>query len=255
MQLKNKVTVITGGNSGIGSGIATAFKNEGASGSIVGRKQATLDHSVAILGNQFIGINADVTKMEDLERIFKDTAEKFGPIDNIVVNAGGAIEGIAMDTVANTTEADFDHYMHLNLKSVYFTVQKALPYLKDGASIILIGSIAGHRAFPGQSTYAAAKAAVIAFARGFSLDLLDRKIRVNVVSPGTIDTPAFDKFLPAAQVAPVKERWTQLIPAGRIGQPADIGSACVFLAADASSFMVGTEIIVDGGVMNMTMLK
>lgn len=255
MQLKNKVTVITGGNSGIGFGIATAFKNEGAVGAITGRKQATLDHCVAELGGQFIGINADVTNMEDLTRIFRETADQFGLIDSIVVNAGGAIEGVAMKSVASSEEADFDHYMHLNLKSVYFTMQKALPYLKDGASIVLIGSIAGHRAFPGQSTYAAAKAAVLAFARGFSLDLLDRKIRVNVVSPGTIDTPAFDKFLPAEQVAPVKGLWTNLIPAGRIGQPSDIGNAAVYLASDASSFVMGTEIIVDGGVLGMTMLK
>lgn len=255
MQLKNKVTVITGGNSGIGFGIATAFKDEGAVGAIVGRKQATLDYCVAELGAQFIGINADVTHLEDLSRIFRETSERFGAIDNIVVNAGGAIEGVAMGTVANSEEADFDRYMNLNLKSVYFTVQKALPYLKDGASIVLIGSIAGHRAFPGQSIYAAAKAAVIAFARGFSLDLLGRKIRVNVISPGTIDTPAFDKFLPSEQVAAVKGLWTDIIPVGRIGQPSDIGNAAVYLASDASSFVMGTEIIVDGGVLNMTVLK
>lgn len=255
MKLKNKVTVITGGNSGIGFGIAMAFQSEGAVGAIVGRKQEALDRSIKALGNNFIGINADVTKMEDLERIFRDTAEKFGKIDNIVVNAGGAIEGVKMGSVAVIEEAEFDHYMDLNLKSVYFTVQKALPYMKDGGSIVLIGSISGHRAFPGQSTYAAAKAAVISFARGFSLDLLDRKIRVNVLSPGTIDTPAFDKFLTAEQVEPVKNLWTGIIPIGRIGQPSDIGKAAVFLASDESSFIVGTEIISDGGVLNMTLLK
>lgn len=255
MKLKNKVTVITGGNSGIGFGIAAAFQREGAVGAIVGRKQDTLDRSIAELGNNFIGINADVTKMQDLERIFKDTADKFGKIDNIVVNAGGAVEGARMGSVADINEVEYDHYMNLNLKSVYFTVQKALPYMKDGGTIVLIGSIAGHRAFPGQSAYAAAKAAVIAFARGFSLDLLERKIRVNVVSPGTIDTPVFDKFVPAEHVEHVKNLWTNLIPVGRIGQPSDIGTAVVFLASDESSFIAGTEIIVDGGVLNMTIIK
>lgn len=255
MKLKNKVTVITGGNSGIGFGIAEAFQSEGAVGAITGRKQETLDRAVAALGNGFIGINADVTKMEDLERIFRDTAEKFGKIDNVVVNAGGAVEGVKMGPVAVIEEAEYDQYMDLNLKSVYFTVQKALPYMKDGGAIVLIGSIAGHRAFPGQSTYAAAKAAVISFARGFSLDLLDRKIRVNVVSPGTIDTPVFGKFLPAEHIDHVKNLWTDLIPVGRIGQPSDIGKAAVFLASDESSFVAGTEIIVDGGVLNITNLK
>ncbi|SDG14079.1 SDR family oxidoreductase [Chitinophaga filiformis] len=255
MKLKNKVAVITGGNSGIGFGIAAAFEKEGALGSIVGRKQAALDQSVASLGSNFIGINADVTKMKDLDRVFKDTSSKFGKIDTIVVNAGGVVEGAELGSIAVITESDFDRYMNLNLKSVYFTIQKALPYMRDGASIVLIGSIAGHRAFPGQTVYAAAKAAVISFARGISLDLLDRKIRVNVLSPGTIDTPVFGKFLPAEQVDPVKNMWVDLIPIGRIGQPSDIGNAAVFLASDESSFVVGTEIIADGGVLNMTILK
>ncbi|KGO92358.1 SDR family oxidoreductase [Flavobacterium subsaxonicum] len=255
MKLKNKVAVITGGNSGIGFGIAEAFKNEGAVGAIVGRNQETLDRSVTALGENFIGIKADVTKMDHLERIFKDTSEKFGKIDTLVVNAGGAVEGVAMGSVAVTSESDYDKGMDLNLKSVYFTVQKALPYINDGGSIVLIGSIAGHQAFPGQSLYAGAKAAVISFARGFSLDLLDRKIRVNVLSPGTIDTPVFGKFLPAEHVEHVKNLWVDLIPVGRIGQPSDIGKAAVFLASDESSFIIGTEITSDGGVSNITILK
>lgn len=255
MKLKNKVAVITGGNSGIGFGIAAAFQREGAIGAIVGRKQETLDRSVASLGDSFIGINADVTKMEDLERIFKETSEKFGLIDTVIVNAGGAIEGAPLASVAVTPEVDYDQYMDLNLKSVYFTIQKALPYMKDGASIVLIGSIAGHQAFPGQSVYAAAKAAVISFARGFSLDLLDRKIRVNVLSPGTIDTPVFGKFLEEEHIDHVKKLWVDRIPIGRIGQPSDIGNAAVFLASDESSFVVGTEIISDGGMLNITVLQ
>ncbi|OOQ61630.1 SDR family NAD(P)-dependent oxidoreductase [Mucilaginibacter pedocola] len=254
-KLENKVAVITGGNSGIGFGIAESFKNEGAVGSIVGRTQATIDSAVARLDGKFIGIRADVTKLDDLESVFKETADKFGKIDTLVVNAGGAVEGNKMGSVADIGEADFDAYINLNIKSVYFTVHKALPYMNDGGSIILIGSIAGHRAFPGMSVYGASKAAVISFARGFSLDLLDRKIRVNTLSPGTIETPVFDKFIPEGQVDAVKKIWTDLIPAGRIGEPSDIGNAAVFLASDESSFVVGTELISDGGVTNITMFK
>ena len=140
---KNKVAVITGGNSGIGFGIAQEFKNEGAKGVIVGRNQETLDSSVAQLGDNFIAINADVTNLADLERVFKETSEKFGKIDVIVANAGGG----AVGTVATIGEADYDKTMDLNLKSVYFTVHKALPYMNDGGSIILIGSNAAHRAY------------------------------------------------------------------------------------------------------------
>jgi NAD(P)-dependent dehydrogenase (short-subunit alcohol dehydrogenase family) len=255
MRLENKVAVITGGNSGIGFGIAEAFANEGAVGAIVGRKQDTIDSSVANLDGRFIGIQADVTKLEDLERVFKETSDKYGKIDALVVNAGGAVEGGKMGSVAEIGESDFDANIELNIKSVYFTVHKALPYMNDGASIVLIGSIAGHRAFPGMSVYGASKAAVISFARGFSLDLLDRKIRVNVLSPGTIDTPVFDKFIPEEQVDAVKQIWIDMIPTGRIGQPSDMGKAAVFLASDESTFVVGTEIISDGGVTNITVFK
>jgi NAD(P)-dependent dehydrogenase (short-subunit alcohol dehydrogenase family) len=182
-RLKNKVAVITGGNSGIGLGIAQEFKNEGAVGAIVGRNQQTLDSAVAQLGDNFIGINADVTSHADLESVFAATAEKFGKIDVLVANAGGGTVG----TVATIDEAEFDKAIDLNLKSVYFTVQKALPYMNDGGSIILIGSNAAHRAYASFTLYGAAKAAVIYLAKGFSSDLLGRKIRVNVITPGTID--------------------------------------------------------------------
>jgi NAD(P)-dependent dehydrogenase (short-subunit alcohol dehydrogenase family) len=177
-KLKNKVVVITGGNSGIGFGIAQEFKNEGAKGVIVGRNRETLDTSAAQLADNFIAINADVTNVADLERVFKETAEKFGNIDVIVANAGGG----AVGTVENLGEADYDKTMDLNLKSVYFTVHKALPYMNDGGSIILIGSNAAHRAYPNFTLYGAAKAAVIFFAKAFSSDLLGRKIRANVIT-------------------------------------------------------------------------
>jgi len=243
-RLKNKVAVITGGNSGIGFGIAQEFNNEGAVGAIVGRNQETLDSAVAELGDNFIAINADVTNLADLERVFAATAEKFGKIDVIVANAGAGTVG----TVATFDEAGFDQAIDLNLKSVYFTVQKALPYMNDGGSVILIGSNAAHRAYANFTLYGAAKAAVIYLAKGFSSDLLDRKIRANVITPGTTDTPAFDKFVPAEQIEAVKKHFADQMPIGRIGQPADIGKTAVFLASDDSSFMLGAELLVDGGM-------
>jgi NAD(P)-dependent dehydrogenase (short-subunit alcohol dehydrogenase family) len=250
-KLKNKVAVITGGNSGIGFGIAQEFKNEGAVGAIVGRTKETLDRSVAQLGDSFIAINADVTKLADLERVFKETSEKFGKIDVIVANAGGGTVG----TVATIGEADYDKTMDLNLKSVYFTVHKALPFMNDGGSIILIGSNAAHRAYASFTLYGAAKAAVIYFAKAFSIDLLDRKIRANVITPGTTDTPAFEKFVPADQMEAIKKHFADVMPIGRIGQPSDIGKTAVFLASDDSSFMLGAELLVDGGLTYLSPAK
>ena len=176
--------------------------------------------------------------------MFATTAERFGKIDVVVANASGGTVG----TVATLGEAEFDQTIDLNLKSVYFTVNKALPHLNDGASIILIGSNAAHRAYPSFTLYGAAKAAVIYFAKGFSSDLLERKIRVNVITPGTTDTPAFEKFVPAEQVDGLKKHFAGEMPTGRIGQPSDIGKTAIFLASDDSSFIIGTELLVDGGV-------
>ncbi|WP_262485888.1 SDR family oxidoreductase [Dyadobacter psychrophilus] len=158
------------------------------------------------------------------------------------------VTGAAFGSVADTSEADYDRTMDLNLKSVYFTVNKALPYMNDGGSIILTGSNAAHRAYASFSLYGAAKAAVIHFAKGFSNDLLHRKIRANVISPGTTDTPVFDKFVPVEQLEAVKKYWADVMPIGRIGQPSDIGKTAVFLASDDSSFILGAEILVDGGL-------
>ena len=255
MKLQNKVAVITGGNSGIGFGIAEAFKNEGATGAITGRNQETLDRSVKALGAGFIGIKADVTNMSDLERIFIDTFDQFGHIDTLVVNAGGIVDGSPMAAITEVTEDNYDRYMDLNLKSAYFTVQKALPYLNDGASIILIGSSAAHRAAPGMTVYSAAKAAVVSLAKGLSLDLLARKIRVNALSPGSTDTPVFGKVVPQEQVEQVKQIWKDLTPLGRQGLPSDMGKAAAFLASDDSSFLLATEILADGGLTNIMLMK
>ena len=255
MKLKNKVAVITGGNSGIGFGIAKALRNEGAIGAITGRNQATLDSSVKELGPGFIGIKGDVNSLNDLEQVFRKTTETFGRIDTLVVNAGGIVDGSPMLGIADVTEEHYDQYMALNLKSSYFTVQKGLPYLNDGASIILIGSSAAHRAAPGMTIYSAAKAAVISLAKGLSLDLLHRRIRVNALSPGSVDTPVFGKIVPEEQVAALKERWKDIIPIGRQGQPEEIGKTAAFLASDDSAFIVGTEILADGGMTTISLVK
>ncbi|GLU51503.1 SDR family oxidoreductase [Dyadobacter frigoris] len=254
-KLKNKVAVITGGNSGIGFGIAEAFRKEGAVGAITGRNEATLDLSADALGTNFIGIKGDVTSMNDLENIFKKTADKFGKIDVLVVNAGGIVDGVPMAAINDVTEEHYDRYMDLNLKSAYFSVQKSLSYLNDGASIILIGSSAAHRAAPGMAIYGAAKAAIISLAKGLSLDLLSRRIRVNALSPGSIDTPVFGKIVPQEQLEQVKQIWIDITPAGRQGLPSDIGKAAVFLASEDSAFIVGTEILSDGGLTNISLMK
>lgn len=254
-KLKNKVALITGGNSGIGLGIAEVFRNEGAVGAITGRNEATLNRAADALGENFIGIKGDVTNLDDLENTFKVTYDKFGKIDALVVNAGGVVDGVPMGAISDVTEEGYDGYMDLNLKSAYFTVQKSLPYLNDGASVILIGSSAAHRAAPGMAIYSAAKAAVISLAKGLSLDLLDRKIRVNTLSPGSIDTSVFGKLVPEEQLEQVKQVWTNLIPLGRMGQPSDMGKAAAFLASDDSAFIVGTEILSDGGMTNISLMK
>lgn len=254
-KLKNKVTFITGGNSGIGFGIAEAFKDQGAVGTITGRNETTINASVEALGSNFIGIKGDVTNNNDLEDAFKKAHAKFGNIDVLVVNAGGIVDGVAMASVNDVTEENYDLYMDLNLKSSYFTVQKSLPYLNDGASIILIGSSAAHRAAPGMTIYSAAKAAIISLAKGLSLDLLPRKIRVNTLSPGSIDTPVFGKIVPQEQLEQAKQQWIDITPVGRQGLPSDIGNVAVFLASDDSSFIVGTEILSDGGLTNISLMK
>ena len=250
-KLNNKVAVITGGNSGIGFGIAEAFKNEGAVGAISGRNQSTLSRAVDALGDYFIGVKGDVTSINDLDHLYKTTSDKFGKIDALVVNAGGVVDGVPLMSVTDVTEEGYDSYMNLNLKSVYFTVKQALPYLNDGASIILIASNNAHRAAPGTTIYAAAKAAVISLSRGLSLDLLSRNIRVNTISPGSIDTPVFGKMVPEELIDQVKQTWIGLTPIGRQGRPSEIGKTAVFLASDDSSFIVGADILADGGMANV----
>ena len=204
------------------------------------------------MGDDFIALQGDVTQLADLERVFKAVADQFGTIDTLVVNAGGAIGAGTVSSVVSATEADYEQMMDLNLKSVFFSVQKALPYMPDGSSIVLVASNAAHKAFAGLTVYAAAKAGVVSFGRSFSMDLLARRIRVNVLSPGTVDTPVFDKFgLPADTAAQTKAGIVEKIPLQRIGQPREMGRVAVFLASADSSFLLGNEVLADGGSINL----
>ena len=252
MKLAGKVAVITGGNSGIGLGIAQVFKEEGARGAIVGRNPETLAAAAQQLGDDFLALPGDVTQLPDLARVFQATVDKFGKLDALVVNAGGAIGAGMSATVEDATEDDFQRAIDLNLKSVLFTVQQALPHLRDGASVVLVASNSAHRALAGLTIYSAAKAGVLSFARSFSQTLLPRRIRVNVLSPGATDTPAFDKFgLSPQEVVQAKAGFAATIPLGRMAQPREMGRVAAFLASDDSSFLLGTEVLADGGSLNL----
>ena len=253
MKLKNKIAVITGGNSGIGLGIAEEFKKEGASGVILGRNQQTLDEAQKKLRPNFATLQVDITKMNALDLAFQKTEERFGKIDVLVVNAGGAVGPGTMGPIDHVTEESFDKMVNLNFKGAYFTIQKALPYFNQNGSILLIASIAQHKGFANMSVYSACKAAVRNLARTLSAELLPSKgIRVNALSPGTIDTPVFGKLgIPDEEAAKAKESFVQLIPLKRIGTPQEMGAVAVFLASSDSSFVVGEEIVADGGVVNL----
>ncbi len=247
-KLENKVAVITGGNSGIGLATAQAFLAEGAQVAILGRNQTTLDEALAELGDGVIGVQGDVTNLDDLERLFETTLAEFGKIDILFANAGIA----PLTPFLNTTEDSFDEVIGINVKGTYFTVQKAIPYMNDNSSIILTTSVVNELGRPNFSVYAASKAAVRSFARSLSRDLLDRGIRVNAVSPGPTETPIFGRMgLPAEQQAQVGTAMAQLVPAQRLAQPEEIANTVVFLASPESAFLIGVEIPVDGGVTQL----
>ncbi len=252
MKLTGKVAVITGGNSGIGFGIAKKFVDEGASGVIVGRNPSTLETASKDLGGAFVPVQCDVTQPEQLETMYRKVSESFGSINILVVSAGGGVGAGTVQPFAEVSENSFDAMTDLNLKSTFFTVQKALPFLGDGASVILVSSIAAHKGFPGMSVYSAAKAGVRTLARSLSAELLERRIRVNVLSPGTIDTPVFDKMgFAEADIANMKDGFKDIIPMKRTGTPDEMGGIAAFLASSDSSFIIGEEIVADGGVVNL----
>ncbi len=250
MKLHDKVAVITGGNSGIGLAIAREFKGNGAKVVIFGRSRQTLNEAAQTLGGSALVVQGDVRKTDDLERLFEQTARRFGEIDVLVANAGIA----KFAPIESMPEELFDELSDVLFKGLFFTVQKALPHLRDGASMILVGSADSDKLGRiGTSIYSAAKAAVRSLGRSMAVELLPRRIRVNVLSPGMTDTPIITREggppgMTPEQLAAVI---TSTIPLKRRGTPEEMAKAALFLASDDSSYCLGSEIIVDGGMTQL----
>jgi NAD(P)-dependent dehydrogenase (short-subunit alcohol dehydrogenase family) len=238
-KLKEKIAVITGATSGMALATAKLFVNEGAYVFVTGRRQAQLDAAVKGIGKNVTGVQGDAGNLTDLDRLFETVKAKKGHIDILFASAG---VGDFNAPIGSVTEASFDHTFDVNVRGTLFTVQKALPLMRDGGSIIMTGSIASVKGFPGMSVYNASKAAIRSFARTWTLDLKARRIRVNVLSPGTIDTGVF-----VGVPQEVKDQFVSLIPMGRIGESEEIAKVALFLASEDSSFVTGIELFVDGG--------
>jgi NAD(P)-dependent dehydrogenase (short-subunit alcohol dehydrogenase family) len=240
-RLKGKVAVVTGGNSGIGLATAQEFINQGAQVVITGRNAKTVEEAAKELGSAAAGIVCDVQNMADLRRLADLVRAHHAHIDILFVNAG-----ISMGAPINLVdEAHFDALFDTNVKGAYFTIQQLLPLLRDGASIILNASAVVHRGFTGLSVYTATKAALNGLVRALSTELLDRKIRVNSISPGPIETPIFGKM---GLTDEIKDGYRQLVPMQRFGKPQEIAAVATFLASSDSSFVIGQEIVAGGGV-------
>ena len=243
-KLANKVAVITGGNSGIGLAIAKQFRAEGARIAIFGRDAKTLKLASEELGSGTVAIQGDVTRLADLDRLYRETTERLGKIDILVANAGIA----TFTPIDNTTETQFDQISDINFKGAFFTVQKAVAHLNPGASILLVTSAANTLGRQSLSIYAATKAAVRSLARSFSADLLPRGVRVNALSPGPILTPIFDRLgMPKEQLEEVAKTFVEQNPMKRFGTAEEMAQAALFLASPASSYVAGAELVADGG--------
>jgi len=247
-KLEGKVAVVTGGNSGIGLATAKEFKEQGARVVITGRDQQTLDDAKRVLGDGVEAVRSDTSNLTDIDRLFAVVKEKFGKIDVLFVNAGVG-KFVPLESV---TEDLFDSIMDINFKGAYFTIQKALPLLSDNASIVLNASINAYIGMPNSSVYAASKAALITLARTLSAELVDRGIRVNVVSPGPVTTPIFGRLgMDEDSLDEILRNVKTLVPMKRFGRPEEIAKTVLFLASDDSSFLLGTEIVADGGMSQL----
>ncbi len=244
-KLEGKVAVVTGGNSGIGLATAQRFVAEGAYVFITGRRQNELDAAVELIGENVTGVQGDVSNLADLDRLYETVKAQKGRVDIVFANAGGG----EFAPLGEITEEHFDKAFNSNVKGLLFTVQKALPLFQEGGSIILNASIVSIKGTPAMGVYSATKAAVRSFARTWTLDLKGRGIRVNVVSPGPIETPGMDGLgKTAEETAQFKAGMAANVPLGRLGQPDEIAKVVVFLASDDASYINGIELFVDGGM-------
>lgn len=247
-KLTGKTAVVTGGNSGIGLATAKVFVDEGANVVLFGRDAATLDRAVTALGPAATGVKGDVTSGDDLERLFETARRKHGGVDVLFANAGVA----EFVPISAMTAEHFDRLFDINVKGVLHTVVKAQPVLHDGASIVLTTSGANELGMPGASVYSATKAAVRSFARTLSADLLGRGIRVNAVSPGPVATPIFGRLgMDEAQTKGLEAQMASQVPLKRVADASEIAKAVLFLASSDSSYMVGAELVVDGGLTQL----
>ena len=244
-KLEGKVALVTGGNSGIGLATAKAFVNEGAFVFITGRREAELAAAVEEIGGHVAAVQGDVSNRGDLDRLFEQIKKEKGRLDIVFANAGVA----KYSPLGDITDEFYDAIFDVNVKGVLFTVQKALPLMPDGASIILNASIVASKGFSANSVYSATKAAVRSFARTWTTDLKARRIRVNAVSPGSIDTPGLNDLLASSETGQQRAKMiASAVPLGRFGAPSEIAKAVVFLASDDSSYITAAELFVDGGL-------
>lgn len=243
MRLSGKTALITGGSSGIGLATAKAFITEGACVAITGRDAAALDAAAAEIGDGAVAAICDVTRLDQLDALARRLGKEFTRLDILFANAGLFTNA----PIGAISETEFDQMFDVNVKGAFFTVQTMLPLLRQGASVILNASIAWRMGRPGISLYAASKAAVRTFARNFSADLAPRGIRVNVISPGPIDTPIWERGRDAATADRLRRKIEAGVPMGRMGRAEEIAAAAVFLASDDSAYMMGAELIIDGG--------
>ena len=243
-KLDGKIALITGGNSGIGLATAKRFVDEGAYVFITGRRDAELEAAVKEIGRDVTGVRGDVSNLGDLDRLFAQIRREKGKLDVVFANAGMA----KYARFGEITEELYDSIFDINVKGLLFTVQKALPLLPDGASIILNASVVASKGLSSNSVYSATKAAIRSFARTWTTDLKERRIRVNAVSPGTIDTPGLSELLASSEAGDQRKKVISgSVPLGRFGTPDEIAKAVVFLASEDSSYITGTELFVDGG--------
>jgi NAD(P)-dependent dehydrogenase (short-subunit alcohol dehydrogenase family) len=245
LRLNGKVAVVTGGSSGIGLATAQRFVDEGAHVFIMGRRHSELDKAKALIGDGLTTVAGDVTSSADLDRLFATVLDEEGGLD-ILVTSSGRIEP---EELGKITEENFDRTFELNARATLFTVQTALPLIRNGGSVILVGSIAGYVGIPGYSTYSATKAALRSYTRTWTREFSDRGIRFNTLSPGPIDTPILDGQADSVEAADeLKAAFAAAVPLNRLGRPEEIAAAALFLASDDSSFVAGAELSVDGGM-------